>query len=147
MNGIYWEQTMPRLFEMTDIIDPSFIMETIADITDDKYGSVPCNLGDSTIENPVYGVDRITGEMTAPYIPGSIDIMAVGNLPNELSRDSSRYFGEQMIKHILHDLLGNSSAVIDRATILRHGKITDRFSYLEDYAKFEIEIPATKTGE
>jgi saccharopine dehydrogenase (NAD+, L-lysine forming) len=141
MNGIYWERSMPRLFEMADIIDPSFIMETIADITDDKEGSVPCNLGDSTIENPVYGVDRITGKMTTPYIPGSIDIMAVGNLPNELSRDSSRYFGEQMIKHILHDLLGNSSAVIDRATILKHGKITERFNYMEDYANLEIQIP------
>jgi len=133
MNGIYWERTMPRLFEMSDLADPSFKLQTIADITDDKDGSVPCNLGDSTIENPVYGVDRSTGKMTTPYIPGSIDIMAVGNLPNELSRDSSRYFGEQMIKHILRDLLGDGSSILDRATILRHGAITPRFDYLADY--------------
>ena len=69
--------------------------------------------------------------------------MAVGNLPNELSHDSSRYFGEQMIKHILHDLLGNSSPVIDRATILKHGKITERFNYLQDYGKLEQEISAS----
>jgi hypothetical protein len=143
MNGIYWERTMPRLFEMSEIMDPSFIMETIADITDDKDGSVPCNLGDSTIEDPVYGVDRMTGRKTAPYIPGSIDIMAVGNLPNELSRDSSRYFGEQMIKHILHDLLGNSSPVIDRATILKNGIITERFNYLQEYGKLEQKISAS----
>ena len=124
---------MPRLFEMADMADPSFRLETIADITDDKDGSVPCNLGDSTIENPVYGVDRLTGKMTSPYLPGSIDIMAVGNLPNELSRDSSRYFGEQMIKHILTDLVGDGSAILDRATILRRGTITPRFEYLSEY--------------
>lgn len=135
MNGIYWDRTMPRLFEMSDLADPSFALETIADITDDKDGSVPCNLGDSTIENPVYGVDRITGEMTAPYLPTSIDIMAVGNLPNELSRDSSRYFGEQLLKHILHDLVGQGSDILTRATILKEGAITERFEYLEEYGK------------
>ena len=31
-------------------------------------------------------------------------MMAVGNLPNELPRDASRYFGEQLIKYVLEDL-------------------------------------------
>ena len=133
MNGIYWDINTPRLFEKTDI-DESFTINTIADITDDENGSVPINLGDNTIEDPVYGVRKTTFEKTAPYIDGSIDIMAVGNLPNELPRDASRYFGEQLIKHILTDLLGNGSEIIERATILKHGKLTPHFKYLEDYA-------------
>ena len=133
MNGIYWDINTPRLFEKTDI-DESFTINTIADITDDENGSVPINLGDNTIEDPVYGVSKTTFEKTAPYIDGSIDIMAVGNLPNELPRDASRYFGEQLIKHILTDLLGNGSEIIERATILKHGKLTPHFKYLEDYA-------------
>lgn len=138
MNGIYWDVNMPRLFEMENINDPDFNITTIADITDDKGGSVPCNLGDSTIEDPVYGVDKSTGNRTQPYLPGSIDIMAVGNLPNELPRDASRYFGEQLLKHVLNDLLGSGSETIQNATILHHGKLTGRFLYLEDYANTSV---------
>jgi alanine dehydrogenase len=112
-------------------------MQTIADITDDKHGSVPCNLGDATIEDPVYGVDKLTGEQTAPYLPHSVDIMAVGNLPNELPRDASRYFGEQLIKYILDDVRKGGSAVIDRATMLNKGQLTEPFNYLKEYAALD----------
>src|SRR5581483_2054374 len=134
INGIYWDTRMPRLFEWEHIADPAFSIYTIADITDDMDGSVPCNLGDATIEDPVYGVDKKTRQKTAPYLPGSIDVMAVGNLPNELPRDASQYFGEQLIKYILEDLLKGDSAVIDRATIVRKGKLAEHFSYLREYA-------------
>ena len=76
MNGIYWNKDMPRLFEWEDLAGKDFRIQTIADITDDKDGSIPCNLGDTPIEAPVYGVDRISREKTAPFLPGSIDIMA-----------------------------------------------------------------------
>ncbi|HVZ57711.1 MAG TPA: NAD(P)-dependent oxidoreductase [Chitinophagaceae bacterium] len=134
MNGIYWDAQMPRLFEKEAIRRDDFIIQTIADITDDAGGSVPINLGDQTIEDPVYGVDRQSFQKTAPYLPGSIDIIAVGNLPNELPRDASRYFGEQLIKYVLEDLTGNGSPMLDRATIVKAGKLTPYFEYLADYA-------------
>jgi hypothetical protein len=126
---------MPRLFEWEDLLSPDFKILTIADITDDKDGSVPCNLGDGTMEDPVYGVSRLTREKTAPYQEGSVDIMAVGNLPNELPRDASRYFGEQLIKYVLEDLFSEGSSVIDRATIVRDGQITTPYRYMENYGK------------
>ncbi len=134
MNGVYWEKNVPRLFEKEDVKGENFIIRTIADITDDTNGSVPINLGDQTIEDPVYGVDRNTLKKTAPYLEHSIDIMAVGNLPNELPRDASRYFGEQLIKHVLEDLIGNGSAILDRATIAKDGNLTSHFDYLKDYS-------------
>lgn len=133
LNGVYWEKGTPRLFEKEDIPSPGFIIQTIADITDDVNGSVPINAGDQTIDDPVYGIDRQTGEKTAPYIKNSIDIMAVGNLPNELPRDASRYFGEQLIKYVLEDLLTNGSDIINRATIAEGGKLTPYFVYLSDF--------------
>lgn len=137
MNGIYWDRNIPRLFESPDVREPAFRIQTIADITDDAHGSVPINLGDQTIADPVYGVDRTTLQKTAPYLPGSIDVMAVGNLPNELPRDASRYFGEQLIKYILEDLVkNNGSAIIRRATMLDKGQLTPHFDYLVDYATF-----------
>ncbi|HSC38855.1 MAG TPA: NAD(P)-dependent oxidoreductase [Chitinophagaceae bacterium] len=134
MNGLYWDKSAPRLFEKADISSPDFLLQTIADITDDANGSVPINLGDQSIEDPVYGVSRASFEKTAPYIAGSIDIVAVGNLPNELPRDASRYFGEQLIKYVLEDLVKGGSPIIERATMVQNGRLTERFSYLEDYA-------------
>lgn len=135
MNGIYWEKNIPRLFEKTDVQKENFRIGTIADIADDTGGSVPVNLGDQSIEDPVYGVDRKTFQKTTPYLPGSIDIMAVGNLPNELPRDASRYFGEQLIKYVLPDLLSGGSPVLDRATVVKEGRLTAHFSYLKNYSE------------
>lgn len=134
MNGVYWDKGVPRLFMSDDVKRDDFIIQTIADITDDAGGSVPINAGDQTMEDPVYGIDKQTLEKTAPYLQNAIDIMAVGNLPNELPRDASRYFGEQLIKHILEDLTGNGSAIIDRATMVKQGKLTSAYAYLEAYA-------------
>jgi alanine dehydrogenase len=134
MNGIYWDHDIPRLFEKEALQRSDFNIKTIADITDDMYGSIPCNLGDSTIENPIYGVDKVTMERTAPYLPNSIDIMAVGNLPNELPRDASRYFGEQLVKHVLKDIIDGNSTIIDKATIVKEGVLTDYYGYMKEYA-------------
>ncbi len=139
MNGIYWEQKIPRLFENEDLQSPHFRIKTIADITDDMGGSVPCNIGDSTIADPIYGVDKNTFTRTAPFLTNSIDIMAVGNLPNELPRDASRYFGEQLIKHVFTDLFsGQESRLINHATIVKKGKLNDGYEYMIDYAKANI---------
>lgn len=133
MNGIYWTENSPRLFDPSDI-DEAFTIETIADITDDVNGSVPINVGDQSIEDPVYGIDRSTHQKTKPYLPDSIDVMAVGNLPNELPRDASRYFGEQLIKYVLEDLVAGSSVILDRATIVKNGVITEPYTYMKEYA-------------
>ena len=135
LNGIYWDPRMPRLFEWEDLISTRFRLQTIADITDDKNGSVPCNLGDGTMQDPVYGVNKISRERTSPYMDGSIDILAVGNLPNELPRDASRYFGEQLIKYVLEDLFKEESPVIQRATMVRGGQITGGYKYMRAYAE------------
>ncbi len=132
MNGVYWDEHVPRLFETNDI-DDTFSIQTIADITDDEHGSVPINLGDQSIDDPVYGVDKISFEKTAPFESNSIDIMAVGNLPNELPRDASQYFGEQLIKYVLEDLVKGSSALLDRATIVKEGTPTEAFDYMKEY--------------
>lgn len=133
LNGIYWNKNIPRLFELEDMAKANFKITTIADITDDVHGSVPCNLGDTTIENPIYGVDRNSFERTGPYLPNSIDVMAVGNLPNELPRDASRYFGEQLIKFVLDDVRKGGSETINKATIIKDGLVNEPFSYMKAY--------------
>ena len=134
MNGTYWDIGVPKLFNWQDMLAPDFRIQTISDISDDMDGSIPCNLGDATIENPVYGVDPISRMPIDPFQKSGVDVMAVGNLPNELPRDASIYFGDQLIKYIITDLVKDGSDIIDRATILKNGKLTDKFLYLKEYA-------------
>ena len=138
MNGIYWDVNIPRLFEKENVHDPRFRIQVIADVTDDEQGSIPINLGDQTMENPIYGVDRKTLTKTSAGLPGSIDIMAVGNLPNELPRDASRYFGEQLIKFVIPNLI-TGSTIVDRAVMVEHGQLTAPYQYLKEYATEGIQ--------
>ncbi len=134
MNGIYWDKNVPALFTWQDMLKSNFRIATIADISDDREGGVPCNLGDATIENPVYGIDPVSRQIIDPYQETGVDVMAVSNLPNELPRDASNYFGEQVIKYVLDDIRKGTSPVIERATMVKNGKLTERFKYLENYA-------------
>lgn len=133
LNGVYWEEGIPRLFRKEHIAQPDFIIQTIADVSDDKAGSVPINMGSATIEEPVYGIDKRSLTQTAPYADHAIDIMAVSNLPNELPRDASLYFGEQLIKYVWDDLIKGGNKIIQRATIAAEGRLTENFTYLHDY--------------
>ncbi len=134
MNGVYWDKNIPRLFEKSQI-DHRFAIQVIADVTDDENGSIPINLGDQTIQNPVYGVLKNTYQKTTPFTNDAIDIIAVGNLPNELPRDASSYFGEQLIKYILDDLFQNKGTIISNATMVSNGILTPRFYYLDEWVK------------
>lgn len=135
MNGIYWEKNVAPLFTWQNMLSNDFRIKTIADISDDKEGGVPCNLGSSTIEFPVYGVDAVSRQAISPFQKNGVDIIAVSNLPNELPRDASSYFGNQLIKYILEELTKNASPIIENATIVKHGKLTEKFSYLKNYAE------------
>lgn len=136
MNGIYWDQHIPRLFEKEDVHHPQYKLDVIADITCDLEGSVPINLGASTIMDPVYGIHKETLQKVLPFQnnQSTVDLMAVDNLPNELPRDASIHFGEHIIKYIIPELLKEGSAILDRATICSNGQLSPYFSYLQDYA-------------
>jgi alanine dehydrogenase len=135
MNGVYWEKGIPPLFNMEDLKMEESVLTTIADITDDAFGSVPCNLGDASSEDPIYGVQIETCQKCNPYHYNCVDIMAVGNLPNELPRDASRFFGEQLIKYVIEDLVNGGNSIIEKATMLDKGKLTPYYAYLSDYAQ------------
>ncbi len=137
MNGIYWDRNVPRLFEKEDVLDESYKMNVIADITCDIEGSVPINIGASSIADPVYGIDRLTLDRTEPFLNSgkTIDIMAVDNLPNELPRDASKHFGLHLEKYVLPEILSSDrSDILKRATICEGGKLTPDYEYLSDYA-------------
>jgi hypothetical protein len=62
--------------------------------------------------------------------------MAIDNLPSELPRDATEYFGRQLIDNILPEMLRqDGSAVVQRATIAEAGHLCERFRYLQDYVE------------
>jgi len=137
MNAIFWDPAAPVFFSVEDMRRPDFRSKVIADITGDSNGSVPATIRDSVIEDPIYGFNPITGKEEAPYQPSVIDIMAVSNLPNELPRDSSEEFGDKLIEYVAEELMTPDSKIIERATIAKDGRLSARFSYLQDYADAE----------
>ncbi len=135
INGIYWTEDLPRLFEVSDTQIPGFVPSVIADISCDIEGSVPITFKATSIADPVIGWDRKTLSPCEPYLADSIDVMSVGNLPNELPKDASEEFGEMLSLHIIPELFAAHSRLLDEATITRGGNLTAHFEYLSDFVQ------------
>jgi alanine dehydrogenase len=136
INGIFYDKKAPMFFTQADMTRPDFRPKVIADITCDlmPHSSVPTTIRASKISDPVYGFDPATGLETPAFQPGSVDVMAIDNLPSELPRDASAFFGRQLLEKILPELLkGRQSAAICRGMIAENGALTEAFDYLEDY--------------
>ncbi len=133
INGMYWDPRAPVLFTREEMLEPGFRIRTIADITCDINGSVPATIRPSTIEDPVYGYNPVTGEEETPYSDHVVDVMAVDNLPNELPRDASEDFGSMLTGQVIPELMKSKSEILERASIAAEGRLTSYFSYLEDY--------------
>ena len=136
INAVYWDPKAPKLYGHEEMKIEAFTIKVIADITCDINGSVPSTIRSSTIEDPVYDYNAISGEQPAFSNEKNISVMAIDNLPNELPRNASEDFGDQLINNVLPALLkGDKSGLIKNATIAEQNALTERFSYLSDYVK------------
>lgn len=136
INGIFYDAKAPMFFTRAEMRSPAFKIKIIADVTCDivPYSSVPSTLRATTIAEPFFGYDPLRGTETAPFRTYTVDMMTIDNLPNELPRDSSEFFGEQFILNILPELVADEqSPIIERATVARNGQLTPRYEYLADY--------------
>ncbi len=134
LNGIFWKQGIPVFFTPEDMKSSNFRIKIISDITCDIPGPIPSTIRSTTIENPFYGYNSFLEKEVEAFLPNSIDVQAVGNLPCELPIDASKEFGEQLIRHVLPYLLeGDNDNIIKNATITSNGKLTKKFEYLSDY--------------
>lgn len=134
INAIYWHPKAPVYFTTDDMRRDDFSITTIADITCDIEGSIPATLRATTIAEPFMGFNPITKQETLPFQDDVVDIMSIDNLPNELPRDASEAFGQQMLDYVMPQLLGvEKGTMIERASIAQNGQLGKHFSYLEDY--------------
>jgi len=138
----YWHPHAPLLFTKQEMRLPQFRISMVADITCDIDGSIPCTQQSANILEPVYDYDKENETVVACFTDLShINVMAVDNLPTELPRDASEYFGEVLIENIFpHLLCGDKGKVIQRATIAEYGRLMPNFAYLEDYVNLSQAV-------
>ena len=109
-------------------------LRVVADIACDANGSVASTLRSSTIAEPLYGYLPSENKEVDVFHPAAVVVMAVDNLPCELPKDSSEGFGEMFIEHVIPAFFnGDKEGILERAKITEKGKLTPRFSYLQDY--------------
>ncbi len=118
--------------EMLNAVDNK--IKVVADISCDVDGPIACTIKASTIADPFFGYLPGTNEEVPYTHPGSIMVMSVDNLPCELPRDASEGFGEMFMEHVIPAFFnGDRDGILARAKITEGGKLTPRFSYLQDY--------------
>ncbi len=132
--GHYWDEEAPFIFSREDAKSPDFTIKVIADISCDIDGPVASTLRPSTIAEPIYGYHPQTEKEVDYMDVDAIAVMAVDNLPAELPKDASVGFGESFSEYVIPAFFnGDADGVLERALMTKNGKLTEKFSYLQDY--------------
>ena len=109
-------------------------VKVVADVSCDVNGPIACTLRSSTIAEPLYGYFPSENKEVDVFHPAAVVVMAVDNLPCELPKDASEGFGEMFLEHVIPAFFnGDKDGILQRAKITTKGKLTPRFSYLQDY--------------
>lgn len=132
--GHFYGDGAPFLFTREDAKQEDFKIKYVADISCDIDGPVASTIKASTIENPVYGYNAIKEEEVDYKNENAIVVMAVDNLPCELPKDASEGFGEMFLEHVIPAFFNDDKdGILERAKMTENGKLTTRFSYLQNY--------------
>ena len=153
VNGIYWDKCFPRLISNDQLkamssqaAGGSCSLKVVADITCDVDGSVECLTRTSSIESPYYTYDPAAGTTLDGIHKEGVLMLGIDNLPSELPRDASEYFGSalmpiipQMLQHSVPQLkpestdlfIANLPPVLQRACIAADGSLTPRWSIID----------------
>ena len=135
----FWAPDAPVYLSSEDLRSSDNRIRMIGDVTCDIMGSIKSTIRPATHAEPYYDYNPLT-EKEEPLFANkdNITVEAVDTCPNALPMDASEFFGNMLIPHVFIPLLeghGEDSKVIERATIVKDGKLTERFSYLKDFSE------------
>lgn len=134
----YWGPKDPIYIDENLMKNKSFKIKIIGDVTCDIMGGIRSTIRPSTHTLPFYDYNPITEKEEPAFTKNehNITVMAVDTLPNALAKDTSKYFGDMLSKHVFPLLLKNNynTPLIVRSTILKNGVLTNKFSYLNEFA-------------
>ncbi|RZJ65207.1 MAG: alanine dehydrogenase [Flavobacterium sp.] len=133
--GHFYGNGAPVILSREMLSKPDNKIKVVADISCDVAGPIESTLRSSTIAEPLYGYYPVENKEVDFFHPGAIVVMAVDNLPCELPKDASEGFGEMFLEHVIPAFFnGDKDGLLERAKITENGHLTERFSYLQDYA-------------
>lgn len=135
----FWASDAPVYVTPEILRNQEIPIKVIGDITCDICGSIMSTIRSSTHAEPFYDYNPDTEQEEKAFSSDkNITVMAVDTCPNALAREASQYFGEMLIDHVFKPLLEEKhSQIIENATIVEKGLLTDRFSYLKSFAQIE----------
>jgi len=132
--GHFYGNGAPYLFTREEAKSTEFNIKLVTDISCDIDGPVASTLRASTIADPFYGYDPQNETEVAFDAKNAITVMAVDNLPCELPKDASEGFGDMFLKHVIPAFFNNDAdGILLRSKMTEKGKLTERFSYLQNY--------------
>lgn len=133
----FWAPDAPVYLSADDLRQEEMRIRMIGDVTCDIMGSIKSTVRPATHADPYYDYNPTTERDEEAFSSeDNITVMAVDTCPNALPMDTSEYFGKMLTEHVFEPLLkGEQSKVIERATIIKNGNLTERFAYLTDFAK------------
>jgi alanine dehydrogenase len=149
VNCIFWTPKYPKLVTKTDLkswysggAQPR--LRVVGDISCDVNGSMECNVRVSDPANPVYVYDPFRDEAIDGVEGTGPVVLAVEMLPAELPADASREFSRALMPFVPALARADYSVPFDRcdlppeikrAVIVYHGKLTERYRYLEEFLR------------
>jgi len=147
MNCIYWTPDYPRLVTF-DYLKKAYSgpekprLKVIGDISCDIDGSIQCTAKATDSGNPVYVYNPLESKVIDGWEGLGPVIMAVDNLPCELPKESSEFFGKMLSPFIQRMIKADYSVPfedlnipdeIKRAIILHKGELTSKYKYLSKF--------------
>jgi alpha-aminoadipic semialdehyde synthase len=156
MNCRYWDERFDRMLTNSQI--KSLVEKNqsrllaVADISCDPQGSLEFLAKTTSIDSPLFVYDPKSREIYEPasdkdymYRPGVL-MLAVDNLPTELPKEASTYFGDKLVGHVeaiaksksripYADMAKELPADIYRAVITANGELTPPFQYIAELRK------------
>jgi len=147
INTIYWSPEYPR-FVTKKALTRLFESQTppqlrvIGDISCDVEGAIECTLRTTQPDNPIFVYNPYEDKAIDGYEGKGVVVMAVDNLPCELPRAASIYFGKTLIPFVPEIATADFptdfarcrlSPPIKNGIILYGGQLTPRFKYMKKF--------------
>jgi alanine dehydrogenase len=146
LNCVFWDVRYPRLVTKAAVRSlyaaAPPLLRVIGDVSCDIEGSVQLTVKETHIDAPVYVYDPDTGSIVDGVAGRGPVVLAVGNLPCELSRESSVAFSAALSPLVPALAAADFSVPYDRlslppelrrALILHHGELTPDYAYMQRF--------------
>ena len=147
VNCIYWTPQYPRLVTIPFLkklwsSTPHPRLKIIGDISCDISGAMECTVHATSPDNPVFVYDPIEEKDRDGFEGRGVVVMAIDNLPAEISLESSLSFSQSM-KTLIPSLADANfpadfkscslAPALKKAVILYKGEFTPDFQYMKKY--------------